>query len=172
MWDATFKFTFLPSEGFVFEEISSAAISQPVRAITDIATGLYMTQDNKCYLLEGPTILDANRSLYTIRGVKETGCNPGSADVLAAQIVSGPASGHPDIGAREIVPNLSNTWVYGYLSSGSSGAGTLINRDDWDLNELIGLRQSGEQLILGLFSKDGADFKDPVKSAILTRVTE
>ncbi len=171
LWDATFKFTFLPSEGFVFEEISSAAISQPVRAITDIATGLYKTQDNFCYLLEGPTILDADRSLYTIRGVTETGCSSG-ADALAAQIVSGPASGHPDIGARDIVPNLPNTWVYGYLSSGSRLAGTLINRDDWDLNELIGLRQSGEQLILGLFSKDGADFKDPVKSAILTRVTE
>ena len=115
--------------------------------------------------------MDADRSIYTIRGIVETGCN-NVIDTLAAQIVSGPASGHPDIGTRDIVPNLSNTWVYGYLSSGSRLSGSLINRDDWDLNELIGLRQSGEQLILGLFSKDGADFKDPVKSAILTRVTE
>jgi hypothetical protein len=172
LWDASFKFTFLPSQGFVFEEISSAAVSQPVRAITDIATGLYKTQDGYCYLLEGLTILDADRSLYTIRGVSGTGCF--RADNFAAQIISGPASGHSDIGARDIVPNLSNTWVYGYLSSRSSTncCTTLINYRDWELNELIGLRQSGEQLIMGLFSEDGADFKDPKKSAILTRVTE
>ena len=54
LWDASFKFTFLPSQGFVFEEISSAALSQPVRAITDIATGLYLTQDKYCYFIGRP----------------------------------------------------------------------------------------------------------------------
>ncbi len=39
---------------------------------------------------------------------------------------------------------------------------------------LIGIRQSGEQLILGRFSDEvsGADFKDPRQTVIMTRVEQ
>ncbi|HEB78250.1 MAG TPA: hypothetical protein ENI90_06975 [Methylothermaceae bacterium] len=101
-------------------------------------------------------------------------CSPGS---LTAQIVSGAATGHPDIGQREIASFLSDQYVYGVISHGGD---PLRNNADisrsWQENELIGLRQSGDKLIVGLFSEgvdnEGKpqDFKDPVETAILTRV--
>jgi len=169
LYDATFKFTFLPNQGFVFEEISSVALSQPVQTITSIRTGLYATQSGICYLLEGPTILNDSRSLYTIRGVRPDGSGCGSQDNFTAQLVSGPATGHPDIGGRDIVPNLTADWSYGFISGKPSFSGQPIN-NSWLQGNLFGIRQSGEQLIIGLFSEDGADFKDPRQTAILTRI--
>lgn len=118
LYDASFKFSFLPNDGFVFEEISSVALSQPVQTIANIRTGLYRTQTNFCYLLEGPTILNNSRSLYTIRGVRPESSGCSTQDNFTAQIVSGPAAGHPDIGGRDIVPNLTADWSYGFISGG------------------------------------------------------
>lgn len=173
LFDVAFRFTFNPADGFIFEQISSVTPSPPV-PVTNITPGLYRTQQNVCYLLEGPSMIDANRSLYTIRGVNRNfSVNCGSGlDEFAAIIASGPAVGHPDIGSREIVPNLVDNFVYGIISgNGSIGGDPIINRD-WQQNELIGVRQSGDQLIIGLFSDNGADFKDPVETAILTKVVE
>ncbi|SCZ87137.1 hypothetical protein NSMM_90104 [Nitrosomonas mobilis] len=39
-------------------------------------------------------------------------------------------------------------------------------------NHLIEVRQSGEQLILGRFSDNNTDFKDPAATPVLTRVTQ
>jgi hypothetical protein len=168
LWDATFKFSFIPSQGFVFEEISSVSPSQP-GSITDIVPGLYRTQQGRCLLLEGPTLLDGSRSLYTIRGVQEEGC--GSQDNFSAQIVSGIASGHPDIGERDIVINLSDDWTYGFMADrASNSSGSTLQ--SFSQNHLVGIRQSGEQLILGRFSDGGADFKDPVQTLILTRLVQ
>ncbi|MBX3629192.1 MAG: hypothetical protein KF908_04615 [Nitrosomonas sp.] len=168
LWDATFKFSFIPTQGFVFEEISSVSPSQP-GSITDIVPGLYRTQQGRCLLLEGSTLLDGNRSLYTIRGVQEEGC--GAQDNFSAQIVSGIASGHPDIGERDIVINLSDNWTYGFMADrASNSSGSTLQ--PFSQNHLIGIRQSGEQLILGRFSDGGADFKDPVQTLILTRLVQ
>lgn len=173
LYDASFKFTFLPNQGFVFEEISSVLISQPVQSITNIATGLYRTQSEKCLLLEGPTVLNQNRLLYTLRGVEGTvnSINCGSGDNFSAQIISGPAAAHPDIGGREIVSNLTENWVYGFMADrASNSAGSPLQ--PFLQNHLIGVRQSGEQLVLGRFSDDGVDFKEPVQTLILTRATQ
>lgn len=176
--DASFRFTFSPGAGFTFEQIQSVAISPPVAEAANIIPGIYRTQAGTCYILEGPTILNVNRSLYTIRGVNSTsslGCND-ALDQFAAQIVSGTATDHPDIGNREIAPNLPNTYVYGFISADAS-FGQIIGLE-WDQNELIGLRQSGNQLIIGLFSEGEdingniIDFIDPRITAILTNVIE
>jgi hypothetical protein len=152
----------------VFEEISSASPSQP-GSIADIIPGLYRNQQGRCLLLEGPTLLDGSRSLYTLRGVQEEGC--GSQDNFSAQIVSGIASGHPDIGERDIVINLSDNWTYGFMADrASNSSGSTLQ--PFFQNHLIGIRQSGEQLILGRFSDGGADFKDPVQTLILTRLVQ
>ncbi len=178
-YDASFKFTFSTGSGFTFEQIQSVAITPPVSEATNIVPGLYITQPGNCYLVEGPTLLNANRSLYTIRGVNSStsaSCT-NSTDRYTAQIVSGAATSHPDIGNREIVPNLSDTYVYGFISSSGGFCGQPINCT-WDANELLGVRQSGNQLILGLFSEgvdnNGkiTDFKDPRETAILTKVIE
>jgi hypothetical protein len=172
LFDVSFRFSFLPNQGFTFEEIASVAISQPVQTIMNIRTGLYRTQDGTCYVLEGPTILNDSRSLYTFRGIQADGCR---GDQLTAEIVSGPAAGHNGIGTREIVPHLSDDWTYGFLASRSSGgSGGLINRYIWHTNALIGIRQSGEQLILGRFTDEGtgADFREPLQTVILTRVIQ
>ncbi|PTN08441.1 hypothetical protein [Nitrosomonas aestuarii] len=168
LWDATFKFSFIPSQGFVFEEISSASPSQP-GSIADIVPGLYRTQQGKCLLLEGPTLLNGSRSLYTIRGVQEAGC--GTPDSFSAQIISGVANGHPDIGERDIVASLTDNWIYGFMADrASNSSGSKLQ--PFFQNHLIGIRQSGEQLILGRFSDGGADLKDPVQTLILTRLAQ
>lgn len=171
LFDASFKFTYLPNQGFVFEEISSVALSQPVQTIASIRTGLYATQSGACYLLEGPTILNDSRSLYTIRGIRPDGSGCRGQDNFTAQLVSGPAAGHPDIGGRDIVPNLTADWSYGFVSGKGLSCCTAgsIN-STWLQNQLFGIRQSGEQLVVGLFSEDGADFKEPRETAILTRI--
>ncbi|MBK7354077.1 MAG: hypothetical protein IPJ05_11645 [Nitrosomonas sp.] len=168
LWDATFKFSFIPNQGFVFEEISSVSPSQP-GSITDVVPGLYKTQQGRCLLLEGPTLLNGNRSLYTIRGIQEAGC--GTQDNFSAQIISGTASGHPDIGERDIVIDLSGDWIYGFMADrASNSSGSTLQ--PFSQNHLIGIRQSGEQLILGRFSEGSTDFKDPVQTLILTRLVQ
>lgn len=171
LYDVAFRFTFNPTDGFIFEQISSVTPSPPV-PVTNITPGLYKTQAGVCYLLEGPSMIDANRSLYTIRGVdRDSSLECSGLDRFTAAIASGPAAGHPDIGSREIVPSLIDNYVYGFISDTSSFGGHVIG-SNWEQNELIGIRQSGDQLIIGLFSDNGADFKDPVETAILTKVVE
>ena len=175
LFDVAFRFTFNPTDGFVFEQISSVTPSPPV-PVTNITPGLYKSQGGICYLLEGPSMIDANRSLYTIRGVNSQfslSCSPAAVDLFTAAVVSGSATGHPDIGNREIVPNLVDNYVYGVISGTSrfSPNQQIIN-SNWQQNELIGVRQSDEQLVIGLFSENDADFKDPVETAILTKVVE
>ena len=172
LFDVAFRFTFNPTDGFIFEQISSVTPSPPV-PVTNITPGVYQTQSGFCYVLEGPSMIDANRSLYTIRGVNRDispNCNP-TSDAFTAAIASGNAAGHPDIGNREIVPSLVDNYVYGIIAGNGSISAHPINRN-WEQNELIGVRQSGDQLIIGLFSDNGADFKDPVETAILTKVVE
>lgn len=138
LYDVAFKFTFAPSTGFIFEQISSVAISPPV-PVTNITPGIYKTQRGNCYLLEGPSMIDANRSLYTIRGVNNVlslECST-FADNFTVSIISGLATGHPDIGDREIVPSLADNFVYGFISGGAS-FGNLIINTGWEQNELIG----------------------------------
>lgn len=171
LYDVAFRFTFNPTDGFIFEQISSVTPSQPV-PVTNITPGLYRTQEGLCYLLEGPSMIDVNRSLYTIRGVSsDFSAACGSIDAFTASIASGLAVGHPDIGSREIAPSLVDNYVYGIISGTGSWGGFIISQN-WQQNEIIGLRQSGDQLIIGLFSENGADFKDPVETAILTKVVE
>lgn len=175
--DASFKFTFDPNDGFTFGRIISAAISPPITAVANVIPGVYISQRGYCYQLEGPTALNANRSLYTFRAVFNNGCNANTAGSFTAQIASGVANGHPDIGEREIVPNLADTYVYGVVANGETDSRPEVNTT-WQANELIGVRQSGEQLILGLFSEgiDNAgspvDFKGPRETVILTKLVE
>ncbi|BCG64660.1 MAG: hypothetical protein methR_P2451 [Methyloprofundus sp.] len=176
-FDASFKFTLVPNEGLVFEQITSAAVSAPI-SVANITPGVYRSSSNQyCYKLEGPAALDSNRSVYTFRGVvnAELGCR-NSADPFTAQIVSGVATGHPDISERDIVPHLGSDYVYGYIATGSPSTYGL-NRG-WESNELIGIRQSGQQLIVGLFSEGvdsnglPTDFARPRETVIMTRVSE
>ncbi|HHJ39016.1 MAG: hypothetical protein AXA67_11075 [Methylothermaceae bacteria B42] len=179
LYDAAFKFTFSEGRGFEFEQISSVALTPPL-AVTNLVTDIYRTVNGFCFKLAGPTQI-GSRVLFTltpdasIQGCHSVGVN----GELTAQIVSGPASGHPDIGEREIVPFLSDQFVYGVISnSGSVQNNSFDINTNWEENELIGLRQSGDKLILGLFSegKDNQgkpqDFKDPVETAILTRIAD
>lgn len=175
-YDAAFKFSFTPQSGLIFEQISSAIVSPP-QSIANIIPGIYKTQTGFCYILEGPTIVDGNRSLYTLRGFSDqTGCHS-STDFFTAQFISGAPENHPDIGNREIVPFLPDTYMYGFVTDDGRHGSQPIN-SGWDQNELVGIRQSGNQFIIGLFSEgvnnDGVpnDFAEPRESVILTKVIE
>jgi len=176
-YDASFKFTFTPEQGLIFEQITSAAISPPV-SVANIVPGIYKSQGGYCYILEGPTALSTNRSIYTIRGYTDDNSCRRSQDSFTAQIASGSANGHPDIGDREIVPNLKDSYVYGFVANAAAWSGSYVINSNWQRNELIGVRQGGEQLIIGLFSEGvdnndvPNDFKDPRETAILTKVNE
>ena len=168
LYDASFKFTFLPEEGLIFEQITSASVSPPT-SIANITPGIYSADASACYILEGPTAVNSSRSIYTIRGYQGEAPCTRPINFFTAQIISGTASGHPDIGTRDIVPNLTDTYVYGFVASSASNCCGHITVN-FNSNELIGVRQSGNQLIIGLFSEEGNDFVDPRETAILTKI--
>ncbi|KFI22596.1 hypothetical protein [Nitrosococcus oceani] len=127
----------------------------PKLPVTQIVTGRYQNESSGCIY----TTLIQNRWLYTLRGEN----NP-----FSAQIVTGPATGHPDIGGREIVDFLPNTYVWGVvINDGHCGA----IWSDWDNGEIVGLRRNGNNLSIGLFSQ-GDDFTTPVQSDNLTLIED
>ncbi len=176
-YDVSFKFTLDPVEGLIFDQISSVAVSPPISA-ANIVPGVYKSQQGYCYKLEGPTSLTDDRVLYTLRGYTDNNECSRSVDPFSVQIVSGSANDHPDIGNREIVSNLKSSYVYGYVSDQGGWRGSFAISTTWEQNELIGIRQSGDQLIIGLFSQGvdnsgtPVDFIDPRETAILTKIIE
>jgi len=124
------------------------------------------------YELSEPSILSDGRMFYTLKESSSGG--------FSAQIVSGDATNHPDIGSREIVDNLSPTSTYGIVTS-STGCCTsnfIGNGDKWNVNHLIGVRQTDTTLSVTLFSQgedssgQPQDFNAQRDGAILTRVIE
>lgn len=75
------------------------------------------------------------------------------------------------------MPNLKESYVYGFVANKASFNTDPIN-SGWGQNELIGVRQSGNQLIIGLFSEgvdnNGVpnDFIDPRETVILTKFNQ
>ena len=172
LYDASFKFTFLPADGFIFEEITSAIVSPPVIAPTNIIPGVYVGTGGRCYILEGPAGLTNARSVYTFRSYKDNSCTTSGDSGFVAQITSGSANGHPDIGGRDIVSNLQDTYLYGLVTA--RGKLHDIFRG-FETHGLVGLRQLNNTLTVNLFSKgvngDGtpADFKDAKKTVTLIK---
>ena len=155
--------------------VSIAAELCSAPTIENIIPGVYQTQNGFCYLVEGPTP-SADRFVYTFRGYNSfTGCNSG-IDKFTALITTGSASDHPDIGDREVVPSLQASYIYGFVTGGGSFDIVTPIDSSWNQNELLGVRQSGDQLIIGLFS-DGLpgniiDFTTPLETALLTKISE
>lgn len=162
-YDASFRFSFDPVDGFIFEQFSSVALSAPA-ATDNIRAGRYVDSSNWCYRIEGPSMMPGGRSLFSIRAGGE-GCSNNVG--FSASIVTGTAAGHPDIGSRDIVPHLNDSWTYGIVSvkGGSSGFG-----GSWPVNGLIGVRQNGEQIVFALFNLNGGDTFEPQQSSVLARV--
>jgi len=174
-YDASFKFTFSPSSGLIFEQISSAAISPPLSS-SNLIPGVYQGDVGAAeYTLSEPSLLSDGRLLYTLRRSNTTGG-------FNAQIVTGSTENHPDIGAREIVANLSPTYTYGVIASAaSSGDGNSSFRpfnEKWLENQLIGIRQTGDTLSVILFSEgvdsdnEPQDFSAQRSGAVLSKVIE
>lgn len=165
-YDMTLQFAVTPAGAFVFNTVSLQGIARP-SGLNALIPGKYVDQSNNEYSLEGPSLVLNNRSTFTLRRLRYA---------FSAQIITGPAAGHPDIGGREIVPFLPNTYIYGKILDGSTGFNH-IDRD-WNANELIGLRQQGNQLVLSLFSQgpdqegSSTDFAEPLVSVLLSRVVE
>lgn len=160
-FDASFRFSFLPNEGFIFEEIASVALSQPVPT-SNIRSGVYRDTSNWCFTVDGPSLVDNGRSFYSIRSGGE-GCSNNIG--FSAHFVTGSAVGHPDIGQRSVAASLNNSWVYGVVSTsvGSGGFGK------WRANGLIGVRQNGDQLTFALFDLNNGDTLEPQQSTVLLR---
>lgn len=159
----------------VVNTVSIAAELCAPPTVENITPGVYQTQNGFCYILEGPTP-SAGRFIYTFRGYNSfKGCNSG-IDNFTALITTGSASDHPDIGDREIVPDLQASYVYGFVTGGSSFSIITPIDSSWGQNELLGVRQSGNQFIIGLFSNGASnniiDFTTPVETAVLTKISE
>jgi hypothetical protein len=161
------QFAVTPTGAFVFNTVSLQEVARP-SGLNALIPGRYVDQSGNEYSLEGPSLVLNNRSTFTLRRLRYA---------FSAQIITGPAAGHPDIGRREIVPFLPNTYIYGKILDSSNARYSIVGLD-WDANELIGFRQQGNQLVISLFSQgpneDGAstDFAEPLVSGLLTRVVE
>jgi hypothetical protein len=152
--------------------MSSVAISPPLFSITSLVAGRYHDGQGYCYDLESPTFLTDSRSLYVFKaatGIK--GCE--EYNTFTAQIISGPAVGHPGIGHRSIVKDIQYTYVYGIIADGQKKCCSDDNKisGDWDSNEIVGLMQAGGNLTVALFTNsEGKDSNIPVKIVILEKV--
>jgi len=169
-FDASFRFTFRPNEGFLFETMS-AALSAPV-STNNIRSGLYQeTLGSRCYRVDGPSLISDGRSFFSIRGLTSSisGCGGSS---FSSQFVTGPAVGHPDIGLRDIAPNLNESWAYGVVGGTMTGSPGSTTFNNWPANGLVGIRQNGDQLTISLFDLNGGDTIEPQQSSILTRIGE
>ena len=172
-YDVSFDFTFSPEKGFIFEQMSSVAISPPLFSITSLVVGIYRDVEGYCFELESPIAFTDNRSLYLFKAVTGiSGCRKSSSQTLTAQITSGPAVGHPGIEHRSIVKDLPDTYVYGIIADGQASS-SKINRS-WDPNYIIGLRQTGGNLTVARFTTfiagSDKDVKTPVQTVILEKV--
>lgn len=169
--DVSFKFTYDIDKGLVFEQISSINTS-PALSSVNLIPGEYKDEYANGYSLSEPSSLSDGRLLYILRG---TDNNAG----ITIQIVTGEAEGHPDIGEREIVPFLSSTHIYGIITDNAGSYGNLGYTDTfWLENQLIGVRQAGENLVITLFSEgtDSSgniqDYSNQRAAAILYRVAD
>lgn len=168
--DVSFKFTYNIDEGLIFEQISSINTS-PALSSSNLIPGTYKDESGYSFSLSEPSSLSDGRLVYLLRGT-------GSAH-FTAQIVTGEAEGHPDIGEREIVPYLSSTYIYGIITD-QSDRGNFDSDNDvhWLQNQLIGVRQAGEMLSVILFSEgydsDGnaQDYSSQKAAAVLYLVVE
>jgi hypothetical protein len=166
-YDMAVRFAITPTGAFVFNTVSLQEVARP-SGLNALIPGKYVDQSGNEYSLEGPSLVLNNRSTYTLRRLRYA---------FSAQIITGPAAGHPDISQREIVPFLPNTYIYGKILDSSTARYSAIGLD-WDDNELIGLRQQGNQLVVSLFSQGpdqegvSTDLAEPLISGLLTRVVE
>ncbi len=139
-YDASFKFTFTPSSGFTFEQISSVGIYLPLSA-SNLIPGKYEgdVDASFIYILSEPSTLSDGRLFYTLRNTST------SSENFTAQIVTGDIANHPDIGSREIAANLSSTYTYGIVTSTDTGANSGFTsfreiNGKWSVNQIIGVR--------------------------------
>ncbi len=166
-YDTRFRLSLV--DGAFVMTIIGASKSPAVLGFDNITPGVYQDSNGACYALGGPTLLPDGRRLYTIDATTEpAGCYQGTS-TFRAQFVSGAAVGHPDIGGREIARSLKSTWLYGYIATGANWTRGGVTTD-WEDNELLGVRQSSRQLVLGDFTDSDQDFADPKDTAILTRI--
>ena len=172
-YDVSFKFTFSNDSGLLFEQISSASIS-PALSASNLIPGKYLGENSSTitYELSEPSILEGGRLFYTLKRSGSGG--------FSAQIVSGNATNHPDIGSREITNDLSPTYIYGIVTTaaGCCTSSFIGNGDKWNVNHLIGVRQTGSSLSVTLFSQGEdsngkpQDFNSQREGAVLTRIIE
>ncbi len=169
-FDVSFRFSLDNKGELIFDRISSASVSPPLSS-SNLIPGNYEDESGYSYVLTEPSFLSDGRSLYVLRG---TGyC------AFSAQIVTGEAEGHPDIGNREIAPHLSSTYIYGIITDQESWYGNMSDTSYlWLENQLIGLRQSDNTLAITLFSEgvnssgEPQDYNSQRAAAVLHQVTE
>jgi len=159
-YDASFKFTFSNDSDLRFEQTSSASISPPLSA-SNLIPGKYLGVNSSTitYELSEPSVLSDGRLFYTLTG------NEG----FTAQIVSGDASNHPDIGSRAIVSQLSPTYTYGIVTSatGCCTSSFIGNGDKWRVNYLMGVRACSKSFISSIIQDFGI-WKEKDTQVILT----
>ncbi len=166
-YDASFKFTLDGNGELVFDRISSTSISPPISSL-NYSPGTYRDDRDRTYELQQPSLLSDGRVLYTLFG-----------NSFSLQFVTGSATGHPDIGNREIISFLNDTYSYGLITDETNNYGAFDNTTTlWRENQIIGVRQSGNNLQITLFSQgvdsegNPQDFSSQRAGAVLTKVIE
>ncbi len=167
-YDASFKFTLDANGELVFDRISSTSISPPISSL-NYSPGTYRDKSRNTYELQQPSLLSDGRVLYTLFG-----------SGFSLQFVTGSPTGHPDIGNREIISFLNDTYSYGLITDGTTQGGPFrdIYYKLWQENQIVGVRQSGNNLQITLFSEgidsegNPQDFSSQRAGAVLTKVIE
>lgn len=171
-YDVSFRFTLDANEHLVFDKTNSVSVLPALSTMNFIA-GTYKDENDREYELQTPSTLSDGRLLYSLFGFG-----------FGLHFITGSPINHPDIGTEDIVTSLNETYAYGRIDADHDSDSAYISafsrrhhgRDIWGENQIIGVRQSGDNLQVTLFSKtvDGKDkhFAQQQAGAVLTRVTE
>lgn len=156
-------------EGSTLRQRISAleSVLSPVTITTNLQPGEYVDPDGWCFELTNPFVYDETRAAYFIRSCTEN-------YTFVMELISGPLEGHPQMGDRFTELDMPDNRIYGLITDQVNFSGTPIH--GWNEFEVFGIRQSGDLLILDLYSELGTfgagDRELPYDTVTLTKSTD
>lgn len=120
--------------------------------------GEYKSSTDKRYWLSQNGIVDKNREVWTLQR---------SDNKFRASWMTGPATGHPQIGKLEIAPKLHEGFIYGVVVNGEA-----MSSYNWTSGGLIAVRLEKDTLTIWSYHNSNTSYIYPVDSFVLTKAEE
>jgi len=148
------------------ERISALeSVLNPAIITTNLQPGRYLDNGDWCFDLSGPYVYDTSRVTYFIQS-----CSDYNTPVVM-EFVSGSTDGHPQMGERLVDLSMPDNRIYGLITDSDVNGNSPTY--GWQVNEIVGVRQSGDFLTVDLYSAGATDAQSTAYATItLTKQAE